>query len=950
MKLFIVESASKIPKLQDILGKDYVFGASFGHVAGLPKRDLGVDVNNNFSPTYVLSERGEKTIASLKSKMKSCDMVYLATDLDREGEAIAWHLKMWLGLKPEQYKRVVYGEITPSAIKKAIDSARDIDMDLVAAQECRTVLDRLVGYPVSNALQKRTIDKVSAGRVQTVALLILARRELDIIHFKPTLHFGLKAQFNTAEQNWHAIWNFRKFAADANISLDSDNSYENDEDDKGAAESKVVWTNTTLINTICNDLNANKGFDIVNVTSKSNSRNAPPPLTTSLMQQAANTLLGYSSEKTMQVAQKLFEDGIITYHRTDSKNLSDEAISEIRSWITNFAAEKGISGLLPPSPRKFDNGENAQEAHEAIRPSYITDLGENIKDPEQKALYKLIWSRAIASQMSAAQYNSTVVKMRSHATTNGVHHEFEARGNVLVYPGWKHLVAEDGDDVTKDDSLPKLNQGSTVDATTIAVENKKTSQPKRFSEASLVKLLDKKGVGRPSTYASIIKKLLDRKFTKIDGKVFVTTKLGLDVIKSLENKFAFVDIDYTSRMESELDMVAKGAVNYKNILADLWRSLEHDLAEYAKDQTVFKSITQQHPCYKCGSPMSSFEDGQGVKYWYCINRDNCKTVVPDINGRPIPVRENKVCVCGNQLTIRRIKGKDIIFTCAHCQAGYAYDKGTGSADLSFNLFPTKSDFKCPICTENGRDDFLVLRRRQSDQQHYWACLNREQCNHICPDVDGKPNLEYRKPVIDTRFQCPNCNGKKNAGFLQRRERNDKTGHFWACSNRDCNKLYPEKADQHAPDTHVIKCQKCNKGEVHSFIKKGTDTKSWVCNSCKTFFDDQDGNPRFKALETDILCPMCEHDGVHGYMVLKTIKNEPHHICQTCNQKIPLEDGQQSKLILGYIKTARLILAVEPAGRKCDKCKDGKFVVLRTSRGAMMGCSNYPKCDGKKAIT
>ncbi|MEM0550350.1 MULTISPECIES: type I DNA topoisomerase [Aeromonas] len=971
MDLFIVESPSKIKKIKEILGdKDFDFGASVGHVAQLPLRDLGVDVSNGFKPSYELSERGREVINKLKRQAARCSRVILATDLDREGEAIAWHLKRYLDLKDGQYVRVVYNEITAPAIKAAIANARDIDMQMVAAQECRVVLDRLVGYPVSQALNKRSTMLLSAGRVQTVALLIIVKRELEIGNFSPTPHYALRTDYLTDQVKWSAYWDYRAFATALNINLNPDNSAADDEgesqEDPKQKSSKVIWTDQSMLNQIRQVLLSNPQFDVISTKSKINKRSAPPPLTTSLMQQAASTKLGFGSDETMSLAQKLYEAGMITYHRTDSKNLSDEAIEEIRAWISQYEVDKGISGLLPASPRHFDNGSNAQEAHEAIRPSHIKNLGNTITDPKQRALYELIWQRAVASQMSAAEYEGTSVRLRSHAMFNSVQLEFEAKGNVQKFAGWRTLIDDDGIEESASkaaaQSLPVINQGQSYQCETLDIEQHKTSQPPRYTEASLVAMLERKGVGRPSTYASIIKKIIVRKYVAIEKRKFLATPLGMEIIKSLEPTFSFVDVDYTSAMESQLDLIAKGQSKFGAVISSLWKDLSAELNMFANESAMFKSTGPTYTCHHCQSVLRRMQSKQkeGEFYWLCSNKESCGLSLPEINGRPPRINGDYGCKeCGKPLIVRRTKDRVIRFRCSDkvCGAGYAYNDGT--PDFSQNLFSKTSDYKCPTCQANSKEGYLIRRIGKTSQKPFWAC-NTPNCPVMFPEIadpsssEGKPNFDFKPLPTTSEHVCPGC----QKGRLVPRHSTKWERDFWVCNDDKCKTFVgdvngvpdPNFKPQQTTSDHV--CPRCYKGRLVKRHSTTHDKDFWVCNvkSCKTFISDANGQPDLSQDKSGPKCPLCAAVGHENYLALKKTGTGEYFHCQglNCGQRVDSDGGQPDGKFMACLNDIGMRFKLVGT-RECPDCKVGVMKVTKGSRGPFLACSNYPKCKRTENI-
>jgi DNA topoisomerase-1 len=504
MKLFIVESPGKVKKIQGFLGPDWKVTASVGHVRDLPHNEIGV-YPPKFEPQYVPTERGQKVIDDLKKLTAKSSGVYLATDPDREGEAIAWHLQEALNLRDSN--RVTYTEITESAVKKALDSTRKIDLNLVKAQEARRVLDRLVGYNVSPVVASVAGKVLSAGRVQTPSLKLVVERELAIKNFKQTTHFGVELSFDTipvVTDGWRAIWNPKNWLS----------------------EGQTYFLDRAIAEKIAEIKALTVAF-----YSEGEAKQAPPaPFTTSSLQQAASNVLKIDPKETMALAQKLYESGHITYMRTDSPNLSEESIADIRS-----LASKN-DWPVPPNPRVWKSKEGAQGAHEAIRPTHFE--ADTAGDSEKEStLYNLIRVRAIASQLEDTVF--TTVKATLVSDLDGEEVIFDAKGRKLISPGWKALVSDDqADDSSKDkdkeeldNPIPKLREGSSVNPTAGEVKTKKTAPPARYTQASLIRELEKRGIGRPSTYATIMDNIVTRGYIHANPKrQLEATELGTEVI------------------------------------------------------------------------------------------------------------------------------------------------------------------------------------------------------------------------------------------------------------------------------------------------------------------------------------------------------------------------------------------------------------------------------------
>lgn len=535
-KLFIVESPGKLKTISGYLGSGWEVVASVGHVRDLPKKKIGVEPPN-FAPEYVVTDSGKKALSKIKAKLKLCDDVYLATDLDREGEAIAWHLKEVLGLKNP--KRVVFGEITKDALLEAIKSPTTIDNRKVAAQEARRTIDRVIGYTVSPAISKKLGGKgLSGGRVQSPALLLLYNREREIEAFKSKPHYTVEVDFG----GWLAKLDVKSILG---------------------KESEYLFSKAVA------DLIADHNQFKVEIAKKGTRKKAPPaPFKTVTLQKAASAQLGLSPSETMEVAQKLYEKGIITYMRTDSTLISDTAFNE----ITSLA--KKHSYPVVSKKRVWSADENSQEAHECVRPANFSAEPNGLKANEEK-LYDLIRRRALASQMDVAEYDTYKLAL-SGKTINGKKSFFTASTEGVKTKGWLIFGNVGKDEKGEGDSdalsLPELTAGSNLEGKAKVVE-KKTRGPKRYSESSLVSELEKLGIGRPATYAAIIETLLDKKYVVLSkGKqsFFSVTPLGKAVAHTLGDNFSFCDFDFTRIVESSLDEISKGNMSYLSVVKPVY--------------------------------------------------------------------------------------------------------------------------------------------------------------------------------------------------------------------------------------------------------------------------------------------------------------------------------------------------------------------------------------------
>ena len=577
MKLMIVESPNKTKKIKAILGEGWDVAASVGHFRDLPPKELGVGAD--FALTYEYTERGKATIDALKPRVARADMVYIATDPDREGEAIAWHLVEVLKLK--KYERVTFDAITESVIRKALESPRQLDMNLVRAQAARRAEDRLLGWKISPLLSRQTgVAGLSAGRVQSVAVRLVVDRQAEIDAFRATKHFGVEAVFE--EGKWTAQW-------DTTPHLGEGQQYIVDRELPGRVAQ-------------CKD------FRVTFSETKPSAQSPKPAFTTSTMLQAGSVSLGFAPEETAALAQKLFEQGLITYHRTDSQNFSAEAIAEIRG----FAKERNLP--LPPHPRRWKSKDGAQEAHEAIRPTHLEDE-EAGEDDRQRQLYELIYKRVVASQLADAEYS--VTKMQLVSETDAESFTFNATGRVLTQPGWRILTpkdsaeeTEDGEETNDGGAVPSLSIGSTVTATSARVTDKITKAPSSYTQASLIKKLETEGIGRPSTYPETLKKIIStRHYVDEQKRKLAPTELGKLLSASITGRFSFANYTYTRDLEQHLDDIASGKAAYGQVLSDLDSKLNAEIGALQLSPRPDMAATigkgaqapQQpgYPCPKC---------------------------------------------------------------------------------------------------------------------------------------------------------------------------------------------------------------------------------------------------------------------------------------------------------------------------------------------------------------
>ena len=636
-KLIIVESPSKANTIKKFLGNNIKVVASMGHVRDLPKSKLGIDVEHDFEPQYINIRGKAKLINSLKKDAKSAKTVYLATDPDREGEAIAWHLAYLLGIPEDEVCRVTFNEITKETVKESIKHPRKIDKNLTDAQQARRVLDRIVGYKISPILWKKVKRGLSAGRVQSVAVKLIVDRENEITAFIPEEYWNIYAELSKNNEKFIA-----RFYGKDGKKLELHKKEEVDEIIK----------------------NIENGKSIVRDVKKGEKKRTPaPPFTTSTMQQEASRKLGFPIRKTMQVAQGLYEGvkvpekgtvGLITYMRTDSTRISEEARAAAKVQITQKYGEKYYEN------RYYKTKSGAQDAHEGIRPTYIDLEPESIKDsltPDQYKLYRLIYNRFIASQMAQAIYDTISANIDVNT------YNFKANGQTLKFKGFMSVYVEDKDIKTNEDEeskVPELQIGEEVKKEKLNPKQSFTEPPPRYTEASLVKALEEKGIGRPSTYATIISTIIDRRYIQKEQKQLVPTELGKVVNKLLvENFKEIINVEFTADIENQFDEIAEGKEPWKQVIREFYTPFEQEVDKVDKEleHVKLEEEVTDIPCEKCGR-MMVVKYGRYGKFLACPGYPECKNVKPYVEKIDIPCP-----VCGGEVHVRKTKRGKNYYIC-----------------------------------------------------------------------------------------------------------------------------------------------------------------------------------------------------------------------------------------------------------------------------------------------
>jgi len=718
MKLVIVESPAKAKTIQKYLGSDYHVTSSYGHIRDLPKSKLGVDTKHNFKPDYVIPVKAEKNVTALKKAAKHAEEIYFATDEDREGEAIAWHLANILGADPATCQRITFDEITKSAIQKAIISPRSIDQHLVDAQQARRILDRLVGYELSPLLWKKIRRGLSAGRVQSVAVRLIVEREDEIKAFKPEEYWSLTAHLSKDDS---------PFTAEIFIN-------------NGQKVAKKDLKSKAEIDAILKALDS-AAYTINQVSTTDKKRSAPPPFTTSTLQQAAFSKLGFSSKKTMMLAQQLYEGidlgskgpvGLITYMRTDSVSLADEATRQAYDVITkNFGPDFALS-----EPRKFKNkSKGAQEAHEAIRPTKPSRLPEQITahlSPDQLKLYRLIWERMVASQMADAKLKmvTALIDATPSTPTAKKSFQFKAIGTTIAFPGYTRVYSQDKA-YFKEALLPELAANDPLDFIKLAPEQHFTEPPARYSEATLVKALEHFGIGRPSTYAPTIDTVQKREYVqKNDAKRLEPTEIGILVTNLLKDHFPnIVDTEFTALVEADLDQIASGKKKWQPIIKEFYgpfhKTIKQKHKELNKDELTQEKTGEK--CPKCENELV-IKLGRFGKFKACSNYPDCKfteNIGPDKELEDLAAKE-KCPDCGKPLALKRGRFGPFM----GC-SGYPDCKYIKKIEKTVGV-------KCPKCNEGD-----IVEKKSKRGRVFYACNQYPKCE----------NAYWSKPTGD---KCPDC--------------------------------------------------------------------------------------------------------------------------------------------------------------------------------------------------
>ena len=796
--LVIVESPAKAKTIGKYLGKQFIVKASLGHVKDLPKKDLAVDVERDFTPRYEVIEGKKKLISELKQAAKGVDSVYLAADPDREGEAICWHLKEELEPKkvgkPAIF-RVMFNEITANAVRRAFEKPLEVNIHLVEAQQARRVLDRLVGYKISPLLWDKVRRGLSAGRVQTVAVRLIVEREREIRAFEKQEYWTIDVALNAKKPP----------VLTARLN-------------KRGEETPQIGNEQTA-NAIVSDLDG-ASYVVRSVETRERKRNPVPPFITSTLQQEASRKLRFSVKRTMMLAQGLYEGkeigkegsvGVITYMRTDSTRVSEDALAEVRG----FVSEKYGKDYLPSAPNVYKTKKDAQDAHEAIRPTSVLRTPESLEKhlaEDELKLYRLIWMRFVASQMMPAVFDQTTIDISAKGKS-GAGYLFRATGSVLKFDGFLRVYEEGKDTKDEEDEdlkhkLPAVTQGETLKFKEIKPEQHFTEPPPRYTEATLVKKLEADGVGRPSTYASILSTIQEREYVKKEGGKFAPTELGMVVTDLLLESFNdLFDVKYTARMEEELDEIEEGKLQWRDAMAEFYGRFQKDLQHAAQNMTDIKRMERPTDlvCEKCGKPMvikwgkhGSFIACTG--YPECTNTRELTVDLPDVDtanlgeqdeaeycencGRPMVLKKGRFgqffacsgypeCKTTKQIGGEQRKDVPLEEDCPQCGSKLVQKYGRYGEFVACSNYPKCKYVKqktigvpCPNCSEGE-----IVERKSKRGRTFYGCNRYPDCDFVA----------WGKPIQE---KCPEC----GSSYLI--EKYLKTGPVAQCPNAECKYKHP----------------------------------------------------------------------------------------------------------------------------------------------------------------
>jgi len=1002
--LVIVESPAKAKTIKRYLGVGYVVEASLGHVRDLPPRQLGVDLNDQFRPTYEILTGRKRAVGQLKKRADTAEWVYLATDLDREGEAIAWHLVHALSLPPEKVRRVVFNEITAGAIRRAFATPRQIDLDKVNAQQARRILDRIVGYQLSPLLWRKIAKGLSAGRVQSVAVRLIVEREGQIRAFVPQEQWRVTAYFTTAldqietlSQQWHdlladgesldrvkaqqrqADWVTRHECVRAELTHVGGKPFDpaSAEQVRGLAEAlgfvcedvrEEIWEpyaahglkKIELVGKT--DPSQSPPFAISKIETKRTRTHPSPPFTTATLQQRAANRMRFSASRTMRVAQALYEgidlgnsDGptaLITYMRTDSTNLSGESVEAARS----FVEQQFGKDYVPPTPRRYSQSARAQEAHEAIRPTDVMRTPESLKgklSSDHYRLYDMIWRRFVACQMNPAEWDATTVLITADTGQGEV--VFRATGRKLVFDGFLKVAGvETGNG---EQILPHLEAQQPVGPIQINPQQQFTSPPPRYSEASLIKALEAEGIGRPSTYAAIIKTIQDRKYVEQMDRRFHPTQLGETVTAKLVEFFPkILDVKFTSHMEDQLDKIEEAHLDWQKVLHEFYDPFEQALNQAHEGMTAAKAEPSEYTCPECDKEMV-YRWGPSGRFLACSGYPDCKTSSDiDDEGKPIKpeATEHPCDVCGKPMMLRRSR-HGLFLGCS----GYPECANTIACNEKGEPLKlvTEAELTTPCDQCDGK---LVVKRR--GRRAFLGCSNYPDCKNTQP-LPKDVRLERKtEPPEMAGFACDGC-GKPMVIRSGRRGRFIACTGFPRCRNtkpiEQLDALRAAAAERAGGDASAAPAEPPAPAEKARSAKKAKKTakgKEPVDSAADTPREEsaaasgaiqytKKGNPYVEQMNGAVACPTCGAE-----MIVRRSRFGPFLSCggfPNCKQTVRLK-GDAMKQAEEQLGPAPARAKTEPTDIDCDAC--GAKMVIRSGRaGRFLGCSTYPKCKNTKPL-
>ena len=1006
-KLVVVESPAKAKTINKYLGSDYIVKASVGHVRDLPERGLGVEIEEGFVPTYELVQGRKKVVNELLKLASKSESVYLATDLDREGEAIAWHLCEALELDPDKTHRVVFNEITKNAIQAAFSNPHGIDMDKVNAQQARRILDRIVGYELSPLLWKKIAKGLSAGRVQSVAARMIVDREKEIRAFVPAEYWTVTGYFamtpadaERLEKPWDQFvsgaaepdngrtqkeitrWLNENQAIKASlVSMDGkafkpEGRYDASAGGDKAFESAVAQARQVAealgvgienaeqtlwdeyaergLKTVdlVGSLNRDRlpPFQVADIQKRRTSSRPNPPFTTATLQQSASSQMGFSTSRTMQLAQKLYEgvelpgeDGpvaLITYMRTDSTNLSKDSLEGARTWIGENCGKR----YLPAKPNVYGSKKRAQEAHEAIRPTEPSRTPESVKGQLRADLYKLydlIWRRFTGCQMTPAEWDSTTVLI--HADTKVGVAEFKASGRTLAFDGFYKVAGLPKS--TEDQLLPPMTTGQDVGAIDIETKQNFTSPPSRYSEAALVKRMEAEGIGRPSTYAAIIKTIQDRGYVEQIDRRFYATDKGVIVTEKLIEHFPdIMDLKFTSFMEDELDKIEEAHLDWVKVLHEFYDPFHRDLVRAHDEMTEARAEPSEYKCDQCGGEMV-YRWGKTGRFLSCTKYPECKGAHNiDREGKPIIAKpvDAKCELCGKEMILRQSRHGSFL----GC-SGYPECNSTIACDaegVPLKLVTEKElEEPCTACGEG------TLKVKRKGFRAFLGCDRYPECKETHP-LPEDVRLERKvEPVEEAGFNCERC-GKPMRIKAGRR------GKFIACSGFPrCRNTKPiEKLEELKAAAPAQAETPAGNGKANGAVIAPEDLPRKPDGKVdiealgpppKGYAWTRTGKPVVETWpEEDLHCPQCGNT-----MQLKSGRFGPFYSCTNypkcrCSVNLRGQAKKQAEIEMPAPVKPKPV----PTDIRCEEC--GELMLIRTGRsGKFLGCSAYPKCKVAKPL-